>query len=84
MQQLQMQKDKLDIIEWIKRLEDSHIVEYLKQLMSSNDSDSYVLTEEQKAEVRESHEKYLSGEDKGFTWEEVKERARKRFDEQKP
>ncbi|MCR5863144.1 hypothetical protein LRS05_13865 [Flavobacterium sp. J372] len=84
MQQLQMQKDKLDIIEWIKHLEDSHIVEYLKQLMSSNDSDSYVLTEEQKAEVRESHEKYLSGEDKGFTWEEVKERARKRFDEQKP
>lgn len=84
MQQLQMQRDKLDIIEWIKHLEDSHIVEYLKQLMSSNDSDSYVLTEEQKAEVRESHEKYLSGEDKGFTWEEVKERARKRFDEQKP
>lgn len=83
MQQLQMQKDKLDIIEWVKHLQDSHLVEYLKQLMSSKQDDTYILTEEQKAEVRESHERYLSGEDKGFTWDEVKDRARKRLNETK-
>lgn len=84
MQPLQIQKDKLDIIEWVKHLEDSHLIEYLKQLMSSKDNDTYILSEEQMAEVRESSRRYLSGEDKGYTWEEVKERVRKRLDETKP
>ena len=77
MQSVQLQKDKLDIIEWVRQLEDSVIIDHIKSLMASNDNDSYPLTPEQITEVRERSEKYLSGKDKGFTWGDVKERAKK-------
>jgi len=83
MQSVQLQKDKSEIIEWIKQLEDSTIIDHIKSLMSSKGSDAYSLTAEQIIEVRERSEKYLSGEDKGFTWDEVKDRARKKLDEKK-
>lgn len=83
MQSVQLQKDKLDIIEWVRQLEDSVIIDHIKSLMASKDNDSYHLTPEQITEVRERSEKHMSGEDKGFTWDDVKERARKKLDEKK-
>jgi len=77
MQSVQLQKDKLDIIEWVRQQKDSVIIDHIKSLMASNDNDSYPLTPEQITEIRVRSGKYLSGEDKGFTWGDVKERAKK-------
>lgn len=75
MESTQIQKDKLELIEKIIHLDDEIILANIKVLLNHRDPE-YVLTEEQKNEVRESAEKYFSGEDKGRTWEEVNQRIR--------
>ena len=71
MQNTQMQKDKLDLIEKIIQLEDSETLEMLKDIL--DDDNSYELTDEQKLMVEESYEKYISGEERGYSWEEIQE-----------
>lgn len=71
MQSAQIQKDKLKLIEKIIQLDDETILESIKLILKDVDSE-YILTEEQKNIVRESTENYLSGKDKGKSWEEVK------------
>lgn len=71
MQNAQMQKDKLDLIEKIIQLEDSETLEMLKDIL--NNDNSYELTEEQKLMVEESYAKYISGEERGYSWEEIQE-----------
>ena len=71
MQPTNLQKDKLDLIEKIIHTEDQSILYFLQSVLN-NESLEYQLSEEQKNIVRESTENYLSGKDKGKSWEEVK------------
>lgn len=71
MQQLQMQKDKLEIIEWITQLDDENMLLQLKEIKAHEEVSGFQLSDEQKMMVEESAAKYESGEERGYTWEEV-------------
>jgi len=71
MQNAQMQKDKLDLIEKIIKLDDSKTLELLKDIL--DEDDSYELTAAQKLMVEESYAKYVSGEERGYSWDEIQE-----------
>lgn len=84
MQTLQIQKDKLELIEWITQLEDSVVVEQLTQIMETERISDFMLSDEQKFELEEGAAKYLSSEERGYTWQEVKAQTmeiKKRLDE---
>lgn len=70
MQNTQMQKDKLYLIEKIIKLDDQETLKILKDIL--DDDNSYELTDEQKLMVEESYAKYISGEERGYSWEEIK------------
>ncbi len=76
MQSTNLQKDKLELIEKIIRLEDKSTLDYIKSILTEETSE-YELTDEQKLIVEEATAKYYSGEQSSFTWEEVKNNARK-------
>jgi hypothetical protein len=71
MQSTNLQKDKLDLIDKILHTEDQSTLDFLKNVLN-DDSLEYQLSEEQKNIIRESTQNYLSGKDKGKSWEEVK------------
>lgn len=71
MQPTNLQKDKLDLIERIIHTEDQSTLDFLKSVLN-DETLEYELSEEQINIVRESTENYLSGKDKGKSWEEVK------------
>ncbi|MDD5151753.1 MAG: hypothetical protein PHC28_14960 [Flavobacterium sp.] len=71
MQPTNLQKDKLDLIEKIIHTEDQSTLDFLKNVLNDEPLE-YQLSEDQKNIVRESAENYLSGKDKGKSWEEVK------------
>lgn len=71
MQSTNLQKDKLDLIDKILHTEDQGTLDFLKNALNDEPFE-YQLTEEQKNIVRENTENYLSGKDKGKSWEEVK------------
>ena len=71
MQSTNLQKDKLDLIDKILHTENQSTLDFLKNVLN-NEPLEYQLSEEQKNIVRESTENYLSGKDKGKSWEEVK------------
>lgn len=56
------------------------LVDYLRTLdfIQEENTSSYKLTEKQIQIVEERREKYISGKDKGSTWEEVTERIKNR------
>ena len=74
MQSTQFQIDKLHLIEQIIQLEDEATLDYIKSVLNQNLE--YVLSEEQKNEVRESASNYLFGKDKGKSWEDVKKKLK--------
>ena len=71
MQNAQLQKDKLDLIEKIIKLNDPETLEMLKDIL--DDDNSYELTAAQKLMVEESYAKYISGEERGYSWDEIQE-----------
>lgn len=71
MQSTNLQKDKLELIDKILHTEDQSTLDFLKNVLNDEPLE-YQLTEEQKNIVRESTENYLSGKDKGKSWEDVK------------
>lgn len=71
MQPTNSQKDKLALIDKIIHTEDQETLDFLKDALSDDRSD-YELTDEQKSIVRENTENYLTGIDKGKSWEEIK------------
>lgn len=71
MQTTNLQKDKLDLIEKIIHMEDQSTLDFLKNILNDENSE-YELNEGQKNIVRENTQNYLSGKDKGKSWEEVK------------
>ena len=71
MQNTQMQKDKLDLIQKIIKLDDPETLKMLKDIL--DDDNSYELTDEQKLMVEESYAKYISGEERGYSWDEIQE-----------
>lgn len=75
MQPVQLQKDKLELIEWITQLEDSIVIEQLTQIMEEELTNDFMLSDDQKFELDEGSAKYLSGEERGYTWEEIKAQA---------
>ncbi len=82
MQSTNLQKDKLDLIEKIIRLQDKTKLDYLKSILNDENLE-YKLSNEQKLILEEATEKYYSGEEPSFTWEEVKANARKTHNEKK-
>lgn len=79
MQPVQLQKDKLELIEWITQLEDEGVILQLKQIMHAEEVSGFTLTDQQKLMVEESAAKYDSGEERGYTWEEVKQNIAERM-----
>jgi len=75
MQPIQIQKDKLELIEWISRLDKESIIEKLKEIMISEENNGFNLSDEQKLILEEGAAKYLSGEEKSFSWDEIKHNA---------
>jgi len=71
MQSTNLQKDKLDLIDKILHTEDQNTLDFLKNVLNDEPL-QYQLSEEQRNIVRESTQNYLSGKDKGKSWEEVK------------
>lgn len=71
MQSTNLQKDKLDLIDKILHTEDQNTLDFLKNVLNDEPL-KYQLSEEQKNIVRESTKNYLSGKDKGKSWEGVK------------
>lgn len=71
MQSLKIQNDKLRLIEKIIQSNDVAIIDYMNSFFTEGDS-VYQLSEDQKHIVRENTENYISGKDKGKSWEEVK------------
>ena len=82
MQSTNLQKDKLELIEKIIRLEDKNTLDYIKSILTEETSE-YELTNEQKLILEEATAKYYSGEEPSFTWEEIKINARKSYNEKK-
>ena len=82
MQSTNLQKDKLELIEKIIHLEDKNTLDYIKSILNDETSE-YELTNEQKLVLEEATEKYYSGEEPAFTWEEIKINARKSYNEKK-
>jgi len=72
MQSVQLQKDKLDLIEWITQLEDPAMIQKIKQIMIEEDNYGFSLSDEQKLILEEGTEKYISGEERDYSWEEIK------------
>jgi len=71
MKSTHLQKDKLDLIDKIIHTEDQSTLDFLKDILCEDSSENE-LTEEQLNIVRENTENYLSGKDKGKSWEEIK------------
>ncbi|MFE3871786.1 hypothetical protein ACFX5F_11195 [Flavobacterium sp. ZS1P70] len=80
MQSTQLQIEKLNLIEKIIQIEDKNLIEYLNAILLE-DKNEYKLSEEQLNIIQESRSKYLSGEDKGQTWDEVKSSLLKKRNE---
>ena len=68
------------MIEKIIHIEDKNLIEYLNAILLE-DKNEYQLSEEQFNIIQESRSKYLSGEDKGKTWDEVKSSLLKKRNE---
>ncbi|RZJ71642.1 MAG: hypothetical protein EOO45_11700 [Flavobacterium sp.] len=86
MQSIQLQKDKLELIEWITQVEDSAVIEKLIEMMNEEDNYGFRLSDEQKLMLEESSAKYESGQERSYSWEEVQEQAmeiKKRLNEEK-
>lgn len=81
MQSSQLQKDKLKLIEKIMETEDKLLIDYFNDMISN--MEGYQLNESQKMILEEATEKYYSGEEPSFSWEEVKANARKNYDEKR-
>lgn len=75
MQPVQLQKDKLALIEWITQLGDEAVLQQLKEIMLQENSYGFTLSEEQKLVLEEGTEKYLSGDEKPHSWEDIKSSA---------
>ena len=75
MQPVQLQKDKLDLIEWITQLEDASVLQKIKEIMLEEDNYGFILSEEQKLILEEGTEKYLSGDESSYSWDEIKNNA---------
>lgn len=78
MQPVQLQKDKLELIEWITQLEDEGVILQLKEIMHAEEVSGFTLTDEQIKILEEGTAKYESGEERGYTWEEVKQNIAER------
>lgn len=75
MQRVQLQKDKLDLMEWISQLEDASVLQKLKQIMLEEDSYGFTLSDEQNLILEEGTEKYISGKERSYSWDEIKNSA---------
>ncbi len=82
MQSTNLQKDKLDLIDKIIHTEDQSKLDFLKSVFN-DDTLGYELSDEQKLILEEATEKYYSGEEPSFSWNEVKANARKNYNEKK-
>ncbi|HMU14707.1 MAG TPA: addiction module protein [Flavobacteriales bacterium] len=70
---------KLQLIEHLLRTTDESLLKQVAALFRSakGEEDADGLTDEQYSIVKERYEEYKRGEGKSYTWEEVREMARK-------
>jgi len=81
MQSAKLQKDKLELIYQIIHCENNDVIESIKSFLKNKND--YILTFEQIAILEETSEKYHSGEEPSYSWDEVKANARKNFNDKK-
>ncbi len=79
-QSTQLQIEKLNLIEKIIHIEDENLIAYLNAMLLEN-TNAYKLSVEDLSTIEESRSKYLRGEDKGKSWDEVKSSLLKKRDE---
>lgn len=79
-QSTQLQIEKLNLIEKIIHIEDENLIAYLNAMLLEN-TNEYKLSAEDLSIIEESRSKYLSGEDIGKSWDEVKSSLHKKRDE---
>ncbi|MBC5836317.1 hypothetical protein [Flavobacterium muglaense] len=79
-QSTQLQIEKLNLIEKIIHIEDENLIAYLNAMLLEN-TNEYKLSVEDLSTIEESRSKYLSSEDKGKSWDEVKSNLLKKRDE---
>ncbi|MCX2681264.1 hypothetical protein OOZ15_15030 [Galbibacter sp. EGI 63066] len=75
-----LEQKKLQVLERLALSNDESLFDEIKILMDDK-SDEDVVPEEHYRILMEEHEAYLRGETKSFTWEEVKQNARKALEE---
>ena len=75
MQSLKIQKDKLELIEWITQIQDVDLLDKLKAIMTDEENSGFVLSGEQLLIVEETAQKYHSGKERAYSWQEVKDNA---------
>ena len=69
---------KLHLIERLLRTKDEGLLKRVADLFRSEpDADEHSLTDEHYSIVKERYEEYKRGDGKSYTWEEVREMARK-------
>ena len=66
-----------DLISQYVSTADERLLKIVKAVMESYHEDELTLTEEQYKILNERRERHLKGESKSFTWEEVKQNARR-------
>ena len=66
-----------DLISQYVSTADERLLKIVKAVMESYHEDELTLTEEQYKILDERRERHLKGESKSFTWEEVKQNARR-------
>ncbi|WP_026713340.1 hypothetical protein [Flavobacterium daejeonense] len=71
MQSANLLQQKLELIEKIIHVDDQSTLDFLKSILNDEPSE-FKLSEEQQNIVRENTENYLSGKDKGKSWDEIK------------
>jgi putative addiction module component (TIGR02574 family) len=75
---MDLSHEKIELIELLLKVQDAHLIEYIKKLIKQEGVDSeYTLTKKQKEELDTRIDKYSSGKGKVYTWDEVKMRTKR-------
>jgi hypothetical protein len=74
---MDVQATKLELIEMLLRTEEESVLKKIKELLETFSINDSELTEADYKILDQRREKHLSGHSSSFSWEEVKEDARK-------
>lgn len=77
-----LESKKLRVLEKLANTFEESVLDKVESILNKEEGQSkYNIPKEHYRLLEEDHQKYLSGELETYSWEEVKENARKAFDE---